>query len=169
MDPTRPQSNVFKVFCVSTSVQLPRFSFSSENWQKKICNFFFGIPTLKQRRRVHVRDTRLPVLWFELIFQAHPLPEYIVFISYLHIYFYISSSGPVQTDRTRSSLKPELFSQTILFRCSLVKKQNLPHICHTYVTRVSHERHTWLCGEFTSQPHVWCDILAFQRHRLLRR
>ncbi len=54
----------------------------------------------------------------------HPtLARSVFFHIYLHIYFYILSSEPVQTDNTRSSLKkPRFFLGHFYFRCLLGKK-----------------------------------------------
>ncbi len=78
----------------------------------------------------------------------------IIFIFYLHIFVYILSAEPVQTDNKRFSLKPSFFCPTLLFqRCLFSKKQKIP------TTRLPHGR---LCGEFTTQPHGWCDILEWE-------
>jgi hypothetical protein len=69
-------------------------------------------------------------------------------IFYLHIFVYILSAEPVNTNSTRSSLKPPKKT------CFFVRHVN-PH--RTFTARAPHAR---LCGEFTSQPHVRCGILA---------
>jgi hypothetical protein len=68
---------------------------------------------------------------------------------FLHIFVYILSAEPVQTDSTRSSLKPAFFCPTLLFsrRLSVKKKtgKKIP------TARLPHVRRT--CGCAVNLPH----------------
>ncbi len=68
----------------------------------------------------------------------------IIFTFYLHIFVYILSPEPVQTDITRSSLKPVFFCPTLLFSARLlVKKKTTARLPHVYRT----------CGCAVNLPH----------------
>jgi hypothetical protein len=65
----------------------------------------------------------------------------------------IFSSGPVQTDRPRSSLKPAFFLHRNFYFSMFIRKKTPPrkkktHIYHTFTTRA----HT--CGCAVDLPHV---------------
>jgi hypothetical protein len=75
---------------------------------------------------------------------------HIIFIFNVHIYFYISSSEPVQTDSTPSSLNPRFFYRHFYFRCLLEKK--IPY--HTKLPYHTKQTHFWSpgCGGCGSTP-----------------
>ena len=73
---------------------------------------------------------------------------------YPQIFVYIGSSEQVQTDSTRSSLKPRVFlGRHFYFRCIFGKKKKNPP-----TARLPHVPHVRLCGGFTARAVVRCGI-----------